>query len=163
MSVDIKAATFYRPPRVLGDYLLEHEIGRGGGMGIVYLAIDQRLDRTVALKVLPQSSKLTSSKVSRFQLEAKSAAQLNHEHIVPVYHVGYESGTHYFAMRLIEGHNIETLINEARLAVESHSEEAQKVELDPDATVNMCRRTFAHDPFRAARPYRKRVLTPRST
>ena len=103
-------------PKILGDYVIEDEIGRGG-MGVVYRAIEKGLGRTVALKVLPNSSKLTAARVSRFQLEAKSAAQLTHENIIPVYHVGHENGTHFFAMRLIEGCNVEQLISQAKHAV----------------------------------------------
>ena len=65
-------------PRRLGDYLIQHEIGRGG-MGVVYLAEQISLKRTVALKVLAAHLTLSDRHVARFQYEAKAAAKLKHK------------------------------------------------------------------------------------
>ena len=82
--------------RELGDFQLVQEIGRGG-MGIVYEARQMSLDRKVALKVLPFASMLDSKQIQRFQNEARSAAQLHHPNIVPIFFVGIERGVHFYA------------------------------------------------------------------
>ena len=74
----------------LGDFILSEEIGRGG-MGIVYRAFDKNLGREVAVKILPLGAGGSETAKQRFLLEAKAAAQLNHEHIVPVYAIGEDS------------------------------------------------------------------------
>jgi serine/threonine protein kinase len=89
----------------LGDFRIIREIGRGG-MGIVYEAYQMSLARHVALKVLPFASALDERHRKRFLLEAQSAAQLHHANIVPVYAVGCDRGTHYYAMQLIYGRPI---------------------------------------------------------
>ncbi len=99
--------------RVLGDFRLIREIGRGG-MAIVYEAEQIPLRRRVALKVLPYSAVPDSRQRERFQLEARAAALLNHPNIVPVYAVGSEGDQHYYAMRLIEGPSLAAVILELR-------------------------------------------------
>ncbi|WP_406697290.1 WD40 repeat domain-containing serine/threonine protein kinase [Singulisphaera sp. Ch08] len=89
-------------PGRLGDYEIVREIGRGG-MGVVYEARQVTLGRRVALKILPSGIALDPRQLQRFQLEAQVAGGLNHPHIVPIYAVGYERGTHYYVMRLIKG------------------------------------------------------------
>ncbi|MFN3189983.1 MAG: serine/threonine protein kinase [Aureliella sp.] len=89
----------------IGDFRIVKEIGRGG-MGIVYEAVQISLGRSVALKVLPFAAALDERHRKRFLLEAQAAAQLHHNHIVPVYAVGCERGTHYYAMQLINGQPI---------------------------------------------------------
>jgi eukaryotic-like serine/threonine-protein kinase len=89
----------------IGDFRIIREIGRGG-MGVVYEAIQISLGRSVALKVLPFAAALDDRHRKRFLLEAQAAAQLHHNHIVPVYAVGCERGTHYYAMQLIDGRPI---------------------------------------------------------
>lgn len=96
-------------PRQLGDFLLLRCLGRGG-MGVVYAAIEQSLNRTVALKILPVASLMDSQQINRFRNEARAAAQLHHPHIVPVYSVGSERGIHFYSMQLIEGQNLATVI-----------------------------------------------------
>ena len=71
----------------LAQYRIEAELGRGG-MGIVYRAFDTKLDRTVALKVLPASALASEDDRSRFYREAKAAAQLHHAHIATVFEIG---------------------------------------------------------------------------
>lgn len=89
-------------PQPLGDFKILRELGRGG-MGIVYEAIQLSLGRHVALKVLPMAASLDERYLQRFKMEAQAAAQLHHNHIVPVYAVGCERGMHYYAMQLING------------------------------------------------------------
>src|SRR5262249_53176526 len=71
----------------LGGFRLRREVGRGG-MGVVYEAEQLSLGRRVALKVLPLAASLDTRQLQRFQNEARVAAQLRHDHIVPVYAVG---------------------------------------------------------------------------
>lgn len=86
----------------LGDYRLIREVGRGG-MGVVYEAEQISLRRRVALKVLPFAATMDPRQLQRFHNEARAAASLQHEHIVPVYAVGCERGVHYYAMQFIDG------------------------------------------------------------
>ena len=83
----------------LGDFLIRHEIGRGG-MGVVYEAVQESLGRYVALKVCPISSRLDSRHQERFRRESRAAAMLHHTNIVPVFAVGEENGMLFYAMQL---------------------------------------------------------------
>jgi len=96
-------------PGVLGDYRLVREVGRGG-MGVVYEAEQISLNRAVALKILPFAATIDPKQLQRFQNEARAAASLHHEHIVPVYGVGCERGVHYYAMQFIAGRSLSELI-----------------------------------------------------
>jgi len=86
-------------------YALEADIG-AGGMGAVFRALDCRLDRLVALKLLPPEQANDSDVVQRFYQEARAAARLDHENIARVYSIGHESGYHYIAFEYIEGQSI---------------------------------------------------------
>ncbi len=99
--------------RQLGDYQILREIGRGG-MGVVYEAVQESLGRHVALKVLSWPSPGRESLVERFKLEARAAARLHHTNIVPVFGVGEDDGTHYFAMQYIDGQTLDLVIDEVR-------------------------------------------------
>jgi serine/threonine protein kinase len=100
-------------PAALGDFRIVREIGRGG-MGLVYEAEQLSLDRRVALKVLPFAATMDPRQLQRFHNEARAAASLHHEHIVPVYAVGCERAVHYYAMQLIEGQTLAELIERQR-------------------------------------------------
>ncbi|WP_020475373.1 serine/threonine-protein kinase [Zavarzinella formosa] len=104
-----------RPAAVelLGDFRIVREIARGG-MGIVYEAVQVSLGRRVALKILPFAAGLDAKARQRFQTESHAAAQLNHNHIVPVHAVGCENGTHFYAMQMIDGRSLDAVIREAR-------------------------------------------------
>jgi len=88
-----------------GDYTIEGEIGRGG-MGVVYRARDERLQRRVAIKVLPPELAFQKDIKERFTREAQTAAQLSHPHIVPIHDVGEGRGLVYFIMGLVEGESL---------------------------------------------------------
>ena len=103
-------ATQYSLPALLkealGDaYTIEGEIGRGG-MGVVYRARDERLQRRVAIKVLPPELAMSQEIRERFSREAQTAARLSHPHIVPIHDVGEGKGIVYFVMGLIEGESL---------------------------------------------------------
>jgi eukaryotic-like serine/threonine-protein kinase len=102
-------------PRVLGDYRILREVGRGG-MGVVYEAEQRSLNRRVALKVLPMAAALDNRQFQRFQLEAQAAACLHHNNIVPVFAVGTEGGVPFYAMQYIEGRSLAEVIRELRRA-----------------------------------------------
>ncbi|MCK4298859.1 MAG: serine/threonine protein kinase, partial [Planctomycetes bacterium] len=99
--------------RRLGDFELGPEIGRGG-MGVVYEATQLSLNRKVALKVLPPGTTPEQRDIQRFQREAQAAASLDHPNIVPIYAQGEEEGTHYYAMRLVQGRPLNEVIRETR-------------------------------------------------
>ena len=91
------------------QYELESEVGRGG-MSVVYRARDIRLNRTVAVKVLPPELAYDPAIRTRFTREAQTSARLTHAHIVPIYDVGDRDGIAYFVMALISGGNLAALL-----------------------------------------------------
>ncbi|MEB2343545.1 MAG: serine/threonine-protein kinase [Deltaproteobacteria bacterium] len=97
------------PFPVTGRYELLAEIGRGG-MGVVYRARDRRLDRIVALKRLPESMETRPRAVQLLLREARSAARLNHPHIVTVYDVDHEDGAYFLTMEYLEGQPLSSLL-----------------------------------------------------
>ncbi|MDQ3698418.1 MAG: serine/threonine protein kinase [Gemmatimonadota bacterium] len=88
-----------------GQYEIELELGRGG-MGIVYRARDLKLDRPVAIKVLPPHVTVVPGIRDRFLREARTAARLSHPNIVPVYRADEVDGIAFFAMGLVEGESL---------------------------------------------------------
>nr|WP_090276517.1 bifunctional serine/threonine-protein kinase/transporter substrate-binding domain-containing protein [Mycolicibacterium komanii]CRL69936.1 protein kinase-like protein/extracellular solute-binding protein, family 3 [Mycolicibacterium komanii] len=95
-----------------GHYQLQELIGRGG-MGEVYRAYDTKTDRIVALKVLPPSMAADETFQQRFRRESQAAAGLNDPHVVPIHGFGEIDGRLYLDMRLIEGRNLGTILNDA--------------------------------------------------
>src|SRR5207248_8270480 len=100
-------------PECLGDYRIVREVGRGG-MGVVYEAEQVSLGRRVALKVLPFAATMDPRHLQRFHNEARAAACLHHEHIVPVYAVGCERGVHFYAMQFIDGQSLAEVLASQR-------------------------------------------------
>lgn len=102
----------------LSRFEIISELGRGG-MAVVYKARQTDLDRIVALKILPPEMTHDSSYIARFRQEARSAARLEHPHIMPVYEVGEANGLHYIAMKFIQGRTLKDLVQaEGALSVQ---------------------------------------------
>src|SRR5262249_46342517 len=101
--------------RALGDFEIVREVG-GGGMGVVYEAVQRSLNRRVALKVLSAALGLTPRAVERFRREAEAAARLHHTNIVPVYATGEQDGVHFYAMELIDGPSLDRVLDGLRQA-----------------------------------------------
>lgn len=92
----------------IGTYRVEKLLGTGG-MGEVYLARDLKLDRMVALKILPWQFVVDGDRLSRFRREARALSSLNHPNLVTIYEVGEAKGLHFIAMELVEGKTLSLL------------------------------------------------------
>jgi len=97
------------PGTSLSHYRIVSKIG-AGSMGEVYLAQDTKLDRKVALKVLPADLAANRDRMQRFVREAKSAASLNHPNIAHIYEIGESNGVNFIAMEFIDGHTFGEVI-----------------------------------------------------
>ncbi len=97
--------------RKIGSYLIEKQIGVGG-MGEVYLASDEKLNRKVALKFLPAEYVSDDERVKRFALEARAISALNHPNIVTIHDIGNDGGINFIATEYVEGKTIRELIAE---------------------------------------------------
>ena len=100
--------------RTLGHYRIVEQIG-AGGMGVVYRAHDERLDRDVAVKVLHRDVASDPERLARFEREAKSVAQLEHPNILAIHDFGTEDGITYAVMELLKGVSLREVITEGGL------------------------------------------------
>ena len=115
-------------PSAIGPYPVEREVGRGG-MGIVYLGRDTRLDRPVAIKVLPEAFAADPERLARFEREARLLASLNHRNIAAIFGLEESAGRRFLVLEYVEG---ETL--------------AQRLDRGPlplDEAVDVCRQIAA--------------------
>jgi serine/threonine protein kinase len=101
----------FEPGQEIEDYRIVRQLG-SGGMGEVYLAKDIRLNRNVALKLLPPQFTLNPDRVRRFEREARAASALNHPNIVTIYEIGHANSTHFIATEFVDGKTLRQLINE---------------------------------------------------
>ncbi len=86
-------------------------------MGEVFLAEDSRLNRKVALKVLPETFAADKDRLRRFEQEARAASALNHPNILTIHEFGTENGVHFLATELIEGETLRETINGGELSL----------------------------------------------
>src|SRR5437762_3392862 len=96
----------------LGRYGIRSQIGEGG-MGEVYLAQDTKLDRKVALKILPAEVAAHSDRMKRFVQEAKAASALNHPNIITIYEIDETESGHFIATEFIDGETLRERIRRA--------------------------------------------------
>ena len=96
--------------RTLGHYRITAKIGEGG-MGVVYRAHDERLDRDVAIKVLPESVAQDPDRIGRFKREAKAVAKLDHPNILAIHDFGTDEGVTYSVTELLEGETLRERID----------------------------------------------------
>ncbi|HLN99584.1 MAG TPA: protein kinase, partial [Pyrinomonadaceae bacterium] len=97
----------------IGRYVISSPLGKGG-MGEVYLARETKLDRNVALKILPPELAINRDRMVRFIQEAKAAAALNHPHVAHVYEIGEHEGLSFIAMEFVDGTTLREKIHYER-------------------------------------------------
>jgi serine/threonine protein kinase len=113
-------AMFIPATRFLGRYAIEQVIG-AGGMGEVYRAQDTRLERTVAIKMLPHGTAADSSFRRRFLNEARTVSALNHPNIVAIYDICTEKNVDFIVMEYIHGLTLENSIAKETLSLDQLS------------------------------------------
>ena len=101
--------------QTISHYKILEKLGEGG-MGVVYKAIDSKLDRTVAIKFLPKTLSASDENKARFMQEAKAAAALNHPNILGVYEIDETDGNLFFAMEYVEGKTLKSHISSLKSA-----------------------------------------------
>ena len=106
----------YEPGWKIENYQIVRRLG-SGGMGEVYLAEDFRLNRKVALKLLPPHFTVNPDRVRRFVREARAASALNHPNIVTIYEIGHANSTSFIATEFVDGKTLRQLINERSLTL----------------------------------------------
>jgi WD40 repeat protein/serine/threonine protein kinase len=134
-AAEAETAVALPPLGQVGDYRILREVGRGG-MGVVYEAEQVSLGRRVALKVLPRQVSQDLKMLARFRREARSAAQLHHTNIVPVFEVGKAGEVSYYAMQFIQGQGLDAVIDELqRLKGRAHRTGPAREPEPPDPAI----------------------------
>jgi serine/threonine protein kinase len=125
-------------PAQIGPYRVDREIGRGG-MGVVYLARDERLDRHVAIKALPDELASDSERLARLEREARTLAQLNHPNIAGIYGIEEQEGRKFLILEYVEGETLGDRLDAGSIpvdhAIEIAIEMAKGVEAANEAGV----------------------------
>ena len=98
-------------PEKIGHYKVVSELGRGG-MGVVYKAHEESLNRFVAIKVLGDHLASDEQFLSRFTREARAAGAVSHPNVIPIYFIGQDDGRHYFAMEYVSGRSVQAMIRQ---------------------------------------------------
>lgn len=106
----------------LGHYILVEELGRGG-MGVVFKAHEESLDRHTAIKILSPRLARDPDLVTRFLSEARAVARLNHPNIIQVHYVGQQEDIYFFAMEFVEGRDFLSIIRERKQLTEREAAE----------------------------------------
>ncbi len=112
--------------KLFGHYEIIEQIGVGG-MGEVYLAKDTRLERRIALKILPEKFATDRGRMRRFVRESKSASALNHPNIITIYEIGEADNTHFIATEYIEGDTLRERLKGSAVNLKSALEMAIQV------------------------------------
>ena len=115
-----------QPGSTFGDYEIIREIDRGG-MGIVVLAKQTQLNRTVAIKMILAGTLAGDADIKRFYTEAEASAELDHPGIVPIYDIGEIDGLNYYSMRFIEGPSLSSRVSEGPLEVDEAAQLSQQI------------------------------------
>ena len=110
----------------LGPYEIADQLG-AGGMGEVYRATDTRLQRSVAIKVLPEHLADNPQRRDRFEREARAVSSLNHPHICTLHDIGEQDGIHYLVMELVEGETLGQRLEKGRLPLDQALEYAIQI------------------------------------
>lgn len=116
-TLETPAFVLTRGSAIAGKYRVLEEIGRGG-MGVVYKAEDTKLDRKVAIKVLPEVFIQEPEKLARFEREARVLASLNHPNIAAIYGVEEAAGKRFLILELVEGETLAERLNKRPLSLE---------------------------------------------
>jgi len=114
------------PGQSIGPYIITRELGRGG-MGVVYLGRDTRLDRDVAIKALPVELASDPARLERFEREAKTLAQLNHPNLAGIHGVEEQDGAKYLVLEYVEGETLAEMLDRGPLPVEDAIELAVQI------------------------------------
>jgi serine/threonine protein kinase len=104
------------PGTKLGPYEIQAPLG-AGGMGEIYRANDTRLDRTVAIKVLPSHVSSDAVRIQRFEREARTISSLNHPHICTLYDVGTHNGVTFLVMEFLRGETLADRLQQGPLPI----------------------------------------------
>ncbi len=102
----------------IGRYEIRSKIG-AGGMGEVFLALASKLDRQIALKILPDDVANDAERMRRFVQEAKSASTLNHPNIITIHEIGETDNTHFIATEYIEGETLHKRLKSEPMSLKS--------------------------------------------
>jgi len=114
------------PPERIGAYTIQKELGRGG-MGVVYLGRDTRLDRAVAIKAMPEHVASDPDRLSRFEREAKTLATLSHPNVAGIYGVEEQNGHKYLILEYVEGESLADRLDRGPLSVADALEIAAQI------------------------------------
>jgi len=112
--------------RTLGHYRIVDKIG-AGGMGEVYRAHDERLDRDVAIKVLPEAVAQDADRLARFEREAKLLASLSHQNVATLHGLEVHDGQRFLVMELAEGETLAERIKKGPIPVDDALEYARQI------------------------------------
>src|SRR5579864_7456209 len=114
------------PGTRLGPYEIQSALG-AGGMGEVYRARDTRLERTVAVKILPAPLSSSAELKARFEREARAVSSLNHPHICHLYDIGSQDGTAYLVMEYLEGETLADRLRKGALPLKQSLEFGKQI------------------------------------
>src|SRR4030095_10235890 len=112
--------------KMISHYRLLEKIGEGG-MGVVWKATDTTLDRSVAIKILPEIFSEDTERLARFEREAKLLASLNHPNIAVIHGLHHAEGVHFLAMELVQGEDLAQRLQRGAMPVEEAVGAARQV------------------------------------